>query len=398
MGAIKLFKDFLADRSRKNELLKQAYRYIHKHGPVTKVDLIKGLLSKPTTMTRMIEELLENKWIREVGLGPSSGGRPPILYEINETSGYLIGVDISRTVTRIVLTDLKFSIIDQHLIIMSSSHTPKVVFGEVNDVIKKWLRTYDIQFDRLLGIGVGAVGPILRKKGTIVNPESFLASNWQNVNVFELFAEFPVPITVDNGANTAALSEYFYYNGLYKNILYCINGYGIRGGVVHNGKVFYSGQGDTSALGHLIVHANGKVCICGRQGCLAAYSSLIAMIEELKRTKNRSGTTFKDFLQFIQDGDEDAVHIAKKAAFYFGVGLANMINSLRPELVVLHGPLVYETSFFLEDTVRSAQSHIFMPDILKPAFKKGSFKEEGIALGGAMQMFHSYFTELPLLQ
>ncbi len=386
-----MFKKFLEDDSRKNELVKQTYHLIHKRRTVTKADLIEHIQSKPTTMTRVIEELLQNGWIKEGGVGPSNGGRPPILYEVSETSAWIIGIDISRTTTRIVLTTINFTIVESEIIQMTRSHTPDIVFEELNRIIWKWLKRYAISFDQLLGIGVGAVGPILRHERKIMKPESFLSLGWENVKVPAYFSDFPVAVMLDNGANTAAMAELFACGEVHKNILYCINGFGIRGGFVNDGKIFYSGLGDTSALGHMIVQADGKVCKCGRQGCLAAYSTITSMVDEFERISGEKNMTYHHFLHLMQAKDERALHIANKAAFYFGVGLANMINSLRPELVVLHGPIIYETSSFFEDAVRSAQSHIFMPDILSPIYKKGSLKEDAIALGGAIQIFQSYF-------
>ncbi|GIN97095.1 transcriptional regulator [Siminovitchia terrae] len=385
-----MLKKFLADDSRKNLLLKETYRQIHKRNSISKAELIELLGARPTTMTRTIEELLENGWIKEGGVGPSSGGRPPILYETMKESAWIIGIDISRTAVRVLLTTVDFTVIERHFISMTNAKTPDVVFAEINQIIDSWLAQYHISFKDLLGIGVGAVGPIHREEGKMVNPESFLSAGWKNVDIRKGLESFPVRILVDNGANSAAVAEFIQHDEAFRNILYCVHGYGIRGGVMNDGRIFYAGQGDTSALGHVIVQANGKVCICGREGCLTAYASFPAMVEEYKRASGEE-TSFEDFLLLLKKNDPEAVRIVKKGAFYFGIGLANMINSLRPELVVLHGSLVYGIPTFYEEAVASAKSHIYMPEMFTPIFKKGSLKEEAVALGAAMQVFQSYF-------
>jgi predicted NBD/HSP70 family sugar kinase len=389
-GGFSVLKTFLEDDSRKNELYKQAYRLIHKQKRVSKADLIKAMQAKPTTMTRILDELLHKGLIKEGGLGPSSGGRPPILYEINERAARIIGVDISRTAVRVVLTDLNFAIAERHVIPMTKNHTPDVVFAEIRLVIAKWLRQHEIAFDQLLGIGVGAVGPILWPEGILVNPESFLSDGWDHVHVASMLSGFPVRILVDNGANSGAASEFYMHGEMYRHILYCISGFGIRGGFLYDGKVFYKGKGDAGALGHVIVQADGKVCVCGRQGCLTAYSSYRAMLDEYKRMAGKE-VVFDQFLKLVKSGERTALFIAKKAAWHLGIGLANMMNALRPELVVLHGTLVYETDFFFEETVSSARSHLFLPQASSSLFKKGSLKEEAVAMGAAIQVFDSYF-------
>lgn len=386
-------KKFLMDGSRKNELPKMIYKLIHRFGPITKIDLGEHIQLKPTTMTRLIDELLQIGCIREAGFGPSSGGRPPILYEVNEASAWMIGIDLSRNETRVILTDIKFNIVDQYILKMTNRHTPDIVFGDINAVIRKWLHTYAISLERLLGIGVGAVGPIAREEGKIVGPESFLAPGWDQVSIPSKLSEFPTVLSVDNGANSAAIAEYYFYDEMYKNILYCINGYGIRGGVLLDGKVSSYRQGDTSALGHVIVQAHGKVCVCGKPGCLSAYATIASMLKDFEAKSGKQCNTPEQLLQEIHAGNEKAVAIAKDAAFYMGIGLANMINTLRPELVVLHGPLVYGTSFYFNEIVQSAKSHIYTKDGQLPMFKEGSLREQAIALGGAIQLFHSFFNE-----
>ncbi|MFS0575504.1 ROK family transcriptional regulator [Sporosarcina sp. 179-K 3D1 HS] len=384
-------KKFLVDNSRKNEIPKMLYKLIHSFGPITKIGLGQHIQLKPTTMTRLIDELLQAGFIREAGIGLSSGGRPPILYEVIETAAWIIGIDLSRNATRIVLTDVNLNQVEQYTIRMTSIHTPDVVFDEIRTVIKKWLIEHKISNDRLLGIGVGAVGPILRSEGKIIGPESFLAPGWEEVSIPQELSEFATVLTVDNGANSAAIAEFYFYDELYSNIIYCINGYGIRGGVLHDGKVTSHRQGDTSALGHVIVQANGNTCVCGNRGCLSAYASIAVMIEEFKAVSGRSCDSVEDLLAEVQTGNEKAVSIVKEAAFYMGIGLANMVNTLRPELAVLHGPLVYGTSFFFEEAIRGAKAHIYSKEISLPVFKEGSMREQAIALGSAIQLFQSFF-------
>lgn len=386
-----MLKEFLADDSRKNSLLKETYRQIHQRSSISKAELIELLEAKSTTMTRTIDELMESGWIKEGGIGPSSGGRPPILYETVKESAWIIGIDISRTAVRAVLITVDFSIMERHVIPMTRTQTPDLIFNELNELIDSWLAKYNISSKDLLGIGVGTVGPIHREEGKIINPESFLSPGWENVDIRKELTRFPVRVVVDNGANSAAVAEFVQHDEAFRNILYCVHGYGIRGGVMNDGKVFYSGQGDASALGHVIVQANGKACICGREGCLTAYASFPAMVEEYQRVTGAKDVSFKGFLQMLKADDLESVKVAKKGAFYFGVGLANMINSLRPDLVVLHGSLVYEASFFYEEAVSSAKSHLYMPDVYSPIFKKGTLKEEAIALGAAIQVFQSYY-------
>ncbi len=96
--------------------------------------------------------------------------------------------------------------------------------------LKNVLNKHKIKAEALLGIGIGSVGPLDREKGIILNPDS-LASEWHNAPIVQMLnKEFPVPITLNNGATTAAYAEYYLNSLLDESILYCINGYGVRTG------------------------------------------------------------------------------------------------------------------------------------------------------------------------
>src|SRR5690625_5057316 len=101
-----MLKKFLTDNFTKNQQLKQIYRLIQYHKQITKNELLEKTDTKQTTLTRMIDELLEKKLIKESGYGSSSGGRPPILYKIDEKVNFLIGIEISRSETKVILLDL----------------------------------------------------------------------------------------------------------------------------------------------------------------------------------------------------------------------------------------------------------------------------------------------------
>src|SRR5699024_7839478 len=136
-----------------------------------------------------------------------TGGRPPALYEINPTYNYIIGIDISRTHTKIVIVDLNFNIIDQYAITMTKKHTPSYTINVIIQKIHEMMSRLHLPTEQILGVGIGTVGPLDRDNGIILNPELFLAPGWQNVSIVQALHEaFPKQvILLENGANTAAL-------------------------------------------------------------------------------------------------------------------------------------------------------------------------------------------------
>ncbi|SDY99127.1 Sugar kinase of the NBD/HSP70 family, may contain an N-terminal HTH domain [Evansella caseinilytica] len=394
-----MLREFLNNTSSRNELKKSVYRFIHQRGHVSKVELLENYQIPQTTMTRMIDDLEENGLIRKFGFGESAGGRPPVLYEITPDAGYLLGVEISRTHVKVILTDLQFQLIDQQGFIITQEHTPDVTVSDILSIIRAFQKKHEKADDALIGIGVGAVGPLNREKGVILNPELFPAEGWENVPVVSMLEEaFAVPVILNNGANTAGLAEYHFRAVFDESILYCISGYGIRCGFINNGVFLNNKEGDVSSYGHIIIDVDGRACTCGKKGCLAAYTSinaLFAMINETAQTEAAgSGSdleTAEELLRRLDRGDAVVRDIVLTSAYHFGIGVANMVNILHPEAVILHGLLIYHYEAYFDEIVRVIKEHAAIANQRHIEIKKGSLGEEAAAVGAAIEVFYNFF-------
>src|SRR5699024_1890833 len=270
-----MFKKFIQSNTSKNSSLKNVYYLIHQYGPISRATLLKITKMKKTTLARMIDELQKYNYIIESGLGETKIGRPPTLYQANAKCGYLIGIHISRTESRIILTDLLFNTIELESFTMTSLHTPAIVLPKFSKFIETVIDKYQITTDELLGISIGAIGPLNIDEGIIINPDPFPAPGWVNVPIANYFSEkFPVQCTLEYGVNMAVFGEHYRKFKEYNNILYCMSGHELGGGVIKDGRLANNNYvGDVSQYGHMIIEANGKVCTCGKKGCLVTYTS-----------------------------------------------------------------------------------------------------------------------------
>jgi len=204
-----MLKQFVGLMSPKMKSLKRLYGLICNKGPIDKNSLMELTGYKSATCSRLIEELLHAELIYESGLGKSSGGRKPSMYTINPNISYLIGVDISRSYTRVLLLDLNLTIVDSAKLEMTWQCTADYTLQFVIEKIEQMLSKHDIQHEQLLGIGVGTVGPLDREKGIIIEPKLYISDGWKNVNIVEILSQrFNTLVLLDNGANLAALGEY----------------------------------------------------------------------------------------------------------------------------------------------------------------------------------------------
>lgn len=357
---------------------------------------------KLSTLNRIIEPLEQNKLIEEACTGQSTGGRKPALFGINTKSIYFIGIDISRTYTEVVITDLGMKVAYRQSIPMNASSTPIVVLKHIEACVQAGLNHLPINKGMVAGVGISAVGPIDRSTGILLNPRSFTAPGWANIPIKIMVEEkLGLPAVIDNGANMAALAEYTFGEGKgFKSVAYINCGIGIRTGSISQGTLVRTLNDAEDAFGHMVINIDGELCSCGNYGCIESYSSLLAIASKFCAglKKGRSSIlhkpleqiTFIDICSAAESNDEFAREIISDAATTFGAGLANYINLMNPELIVLSGPLIKFSGLFYEVSTNTALKRVFHSNKSKTLFSKGGcFKEDAMAVGAAVAVLES---------
>ncbi len=356
-----------------NDRCKYIFSIIQKNGPITKNELIDITDIKLTTLNRNLKILLNEKIIVESDLGQSLGGREPTLYDVNQGGFYIIGIDISRTYTKIVITNLKLKIIKERL--LGHEYNMETISETIPDAIKELCMRLQIHNSDIVGIGIGIVGGF--------NVKSLCDTLKEELNTL---------ICVDNGANAAVVGEYNFGIGKgKKNIAYINCGVGIRTGVISSGVLIRTINNSEDAFGHMIVDVNGLKCSCGNYGCIESYVSISNITQKfidemkgmksLRLNKNLSSINYRDVCSLAERENEIAINIIKNSALYFGIGLSNYIKLFNPELIILSGPLVQNSKLFYDLSKETAlkKSHIENNNI---EFSNGGyFEDTSISVG-----------------
>jgi predicted NBD/HSP70 family sugar kinase len=360
---------------------------IQKYGPLTKIKLEYMTKLKKSTLNRGLEILQDSLLIANTETEESTGGRKASLFDVNGKLFYLIGVDISRTYIQLVLTNLKMVVLKE-----------KTIYGELSDsfqgeilikLIKDLLVSADVEASNVIGIGLGVVLPI--HKTDYINDANNIKALLQD--------ELGLPVFFDNGANTALLAEYNFGIGRDKgSIAYVHCGVGIRTAVISKDSIIRTINNSEDAFGHMIVEVSGDLCSCGNYGCVESYASIskitsrfIAEVKKGKRTKlskTLEEVSYIDVCELAENEDELAKSIIEDAAVYFGIGLANFIKILAPEMVILSGPLIKNSPFFYEKSKEVALKKCSPSNAEFIQFCRGGFFEDkSIATGAAFLAF-----------
>lgn len=390
-----------------NRKEKEIYALLRKQGIVSKTDLMEQCGMTVSTLTRALEELTSLGLIYEAGRGESTGGRRPILYRTNPTGAYVFGLDISRAFSQLVLCDLHLRKIDSVAWVMTESMTPDVLLRSIVEAAKNMMKKHHLSKKAILGLGIGAVGPLDRVKGIILDPLHFPAEGWQNVPITShLEEELDFPVVLDNGANAAIWAEYWLGkpDETHEHLLYIRAGVGLRSAMMSNGQLVYGAVDMEGSIGQMIIQTDG-VKHRDRDnsyGCLESYVSIYALEQEaISRLKqgrksvlremipHAEALNFNDLLRALERNDPLAVEIFTQAATYFGIGLANLLNILHPEKVILGGPLIIGSDLFFETSTEVALRNTYYYPSYHVEFAKEKQGEDTIAVGAAAMVINA---------
>lgn len=356
-----------------NERCKYIFSIIQENGPVTKNELINITNIKLTTLNRALKILISEKIIIESNIGESTGGRKPSLYDVNPEGFYIVGIDISRTYTKIVMTNLKLKIVKESL--LSHYYNINNISESIPAFIEQLCIKLQIQKSSIIGIGIGIVG-------------GFDASSLSN----SLNKEWSELICIDNGANAAVIGEHKFGIGKgKKNIAYINFGVGVRTGIISSGVLIRTINNLEDAFGHMIIDANGELCTCGNHGCIESYVSISNItkrfVQEMKEisslglNKNLNSINYRDVCSLAERRNDVAEKIIKNSAKYLGIGLSNYIKLFNPELIILSGPLVQYSELFYNTAIKIAFENCHIKNDNIEFSSGGYFEDTSIAVG-----------------
>jgi glucokinase-like ROK family protein len=328
----------------------------------------------PSTVSAIIGELIQDNLIRETDLIQSSTGRPGRLLEINPEGGCALGIEIGVDYIEFLITDFAVNVvwrqkqstnpeIGQEEIMQKVSHLAKIASAIIQD-----------RQSHLLGVGVGIPGLVDVSSGLLRIAPNL---HWVNVPIRDVLAKyFDCPIYVENDANAAALGEY-YFGAVrnVKNFIYLNTGVGLGGGFVIGGKLFRGMFGYAGEVGHMILDVNGDLCGCGKRGCWETFVGPHAVEQRVQHSLTAGAKSilndmvkgdiqnivFDDVVQAAKMGDQTSMDALAKVAFYLGIGIANLVNLLNVEVIVLGGALNNASSFILEDIERVVSANTLAP-------------------------------------
>jgi N-acetylglucosamine repressor len=335
---------------KRNNLKIKIIKYLYLEGPKSIPDLCTVARVSSPTLKRLLDELEEESLILELGLGESGGGRRPSIYGLNPDSRFILGIDVTRFELRLGLFNLSCQQVGERLHIPEGLETGVDVIQSLKKHISSLVKANKISKGKILGAGVAIPGLIDMKTGI-----SYTYLNEGDIPLAKrLEKEFGMPVFVEHDTRSMARGELMFGLAKGKNNVLCLNlGSGIGLSMILNGKVYSGESGYAGEFGHINVDPQGKLCFCGKIGCLETVASGRTLskkvTEDLKAgtptilhqfvEKSPTGVTLKIILEAVSAGDQYANELIATTGVHLGKGIATLLHLFNPELIILGGTL-----------------------------------------------------------
>ena len=317
------------------------------------------------TVSYIVDELISEKWVQEIGYGSSTGGRKPILLRFNANSAYAIGIDIELDTIKTAVCNTRGEVAFKN-----EAALPKFTqewqhhwLGTVIDEIKTAVAATPESPHGLIGIGLALPGLVNSETGVISSLANRSVKDW---DLRKAVADaLKIPVFIENSANCGAWSEYMRSKNKQENLVFINAGVGIGTGIIINGRLYTGNQGIAGEFGHTSILPMGQRCVCGNYGCWEEYASersLLRYIVEAGGDINKL-EEIPGLVNFILNeahaDNRSYIRALNTLGQYLGIGIANIINALSPDRISLGGTISQAATFILPEIERSINYRVF---------------------------------------
>lgn len=350
-------------------------------GPISRAEVAKQRGLNKATVSKMVTELIEESFVKEMGEGQSTGGRKPIMLYFNQNAGYSIGIDLGVNYITGILTDLNGNIIERTQINLFSTNFEKVL-RNINKIIENLKNSSPPSPYGIVGIGIGVPGQINQNGDILFAPNL----DWHHINLREkIEKKHLIPVEVVNEANAGAHGEHMLGVGKnIKNQIYISIGIGIGTGIIINHNLYEGSFGTSGEMGHFSINAEGRKCSCGSKGCWELYASegaLLSLALETNIIDNKQSFDLNVLLAKAKKGDSAVLKILEELGENIGYGLVNIINTFDPEIITIGNRIVQFQHWIAPPINKVLQERITNDNKLNTEIRFSILKDNAITLG-----------------
>ncbi len=341
----------IKNRTGNKDLIKDINIYhcinaIRSHELISRAEISKEIKLAQSTVTKIINPLVQSGLILEVGDGTSTGGRKPINLRFNNDYGFTISVKIEASRLIVALCNLAPAILSTTVVDFPLG----ISYETFKPLLIEAIR--EIDNERVYAIGITISGIVDDDSGRLV---SSTLLGWSDIHLRDdLFDEFGINIYIENDVNAFAMYQFNSELGRNHNSFICMTvGEGVGSGIVIDGKLYRGEFGGAGEIGHQILFPEGKQCYCGQKGCLEMYVNEDEVLHRIQRKIGKTVTYNQVFRENTVDKsivDETMLEVYN----YVGIAVINLIMQMNPQRIIIGVKKEVDTELlesYLRDTI-----------------------------------------------
>jgi len=383
---------------------------VRRFGPLSRVDVHELTQFRPSGISLLVRELLEEGKLREAGPSNNPLGRKQTLLTINEGFGFVVGVEFDVDTLMAASLDLRPQII---ALVTEPTNLTQGADGLIRQLLsctRKAIEQASSTGPIPLGIAVADPGLVDSEKGVTITSSQM--EFWKNIPLQKIFEEeFGVPFLLESNTRAITIAERMLGAGeKTDDMVYIDYRTGLGAGVVAGGSILRGSGESAGEFGHTHVIENGPACKCGSFGCLEAMTSAAALANKARKGVLEGGTsevlsiagkpesiTGAHVLEAARRGDRMCSSLVEDMGNHLGLGIANLVNLFNPSVVVFGGLLGLAGESLLEQIFRIVKRQALPHATENLQFRFGKLGPQAGVLGAGLLVLEKLF-EIPALK
>jgi N-acetylglucosamine repressor len=299
-------------------------------------------------VSQIITEMLDQGWLLELDDDENTGGRPRSILRLNPKAGYALGLKLMEGRVVAAVTNFETDVIYYRDYNFDFDDDPNSLCRILASVVEIALAEARLDRKQVFGVGVGLAGVIFSETGLVYHSPFF---GWSEVPLADLVQErIQLPVFVENDVNTLTITEQLFGAGYNRNHFIVVTvGRGIGMGMVINGQLYQGAYGGSGEVGHNITLQDN-----GSTRTLEDVAADPAVVMAVPGT-----ATLADVITKADQGNPQAVQALEDSGTALGIGLANIVNILAPELIIISGEGLIAGDYRMKPMMKALKQHTF---------------------------------------